>query len=289
MRNTTLLAVPVMLAVLAILIPLGAFVLQILGGEPARAADDVFVLAVIGQAKYGAVFWHSNVLMASGHVRILSRVMLAAGVLQVAVVFALAPSMGATGAAVGYLAANVFINGVLGVLAVRALRQGRRTAAAAVIRRREWRRKWCTVTVDCMEIVDAAARAEWETRLRAHLQHYYGDQLGLDPRAIEQGIEKRIALSRGREFAKLLEEEVGLRGKRLLDVGSGRPPSVLVPRVRRRGPRGRARPGGGGDLPPAHTQRRPRGHRRRGRRRGAPVPGRCVGRRHLPAGAGTRP
>ena len=71
------------------------------------------------------------------------------------------------------------------------------------------------------EIVDRAAHQRYVTELRSHLRRYYGQTLGLAPPVVEDAIEKRLTRHRGIYLAALLDELVGLRGLRLLDVGSG--------------------------------------------------------------------
>lgn len=72
-----------------------------------------------------------------------------------------------------------------------------------------------------MDVVDTAASAQWEERLHAHLARFYGEVLGLPEAGLEKAIADRTSLMRGRRAAKMLDAEIGLEGKRMLDVGSG--------------------------------------------------------------------
>jgi 2-polyprenyl-3-methyl-5-hydroxy-6-metoxy-1,4-benzoquinol methylase len=72
-----------------------------------------------------------------------------------------------------------------------------------------------------LEIVDHAAHERYVTALESHLRSYYGTTLGLARPVVERAIEQRLTRYRGTSLAVLLDELVGLAGKRLLDVGSG--------------------------------------------------------------------
>lgn len=69
--------------------------------------------------------------------------------------------------------------------------------------------------------VDHDLYRQYEIDLRAHLERFYGDTLGLDTLDVERAIEKRLSRVRGESLAALLDEIVGLADRRVLDVGSG--------------------------------------------------------------------
>lgn len=72
-----------------------------------------------------------------------------------------------------------------------------------------------------MEVADRQAHALYERELRGHLQWQYHDDLGLSPEVTAKSIDQRLERTRGRRLAATLDEQVGLAGKRMLDVGSG--------------------------------------------------------------------
>jgi 2-polyprenyl-3-methyl-5-hydroxy-6-metoxy-1,4-benzoquinol methylase len=70
-------------------------------------------------------------------------------------------------------------------------------------------------------IQDPQAHAQYRQELERHLRSYYGSQLGLPPDKVESEIDRRLKRTRGESLASLLDEHVGLEGRRLLDVGCG--------------------------------------------------------------------
>lgn len=131
-RNTSLISIPLMLVMVAILVPLRGPILELFGGgEEARAAGPALILGVIGAATYGAVFWHTTVLFTARRVGVVSGTTVVVAALQIGLVVLLVPSGGATGAAVALLAARVVSNAALTALAVRTLRQRESRALVA--------------------------------------------------------------------------------------------------------------------------------------------------------------
>jgi 2-polyprenyl-3-methyl-5-hydroxy-6-metoxy-1,4-benzoquinol methylase len=61
----------------------------------------------------------------------------------------------------------------------------------------------------------------YEAALRAHLETYYGSTLGLSSRAVAASTEKRLARERGKATASLLDRLQPVKGRKILDVGSG--------------------------------------------------------------------
>jgi 2-polyprenyl-3-methyl-5-hydroxy-6-metoxy-1,4-benzoquinol methylase len=76
-------------------------------------------------------------------------------------------------------------------------------------------------TPNSLAVADAAAHAEYRERLSAHLRWFYGECLGLPKTTVDSAIASRLDRSRGEGLASVLDELVGLRGRRMLDVGSG--------------------------------------------------------------------
>jgi 2-polyprenyl-3-methyl-5-hydroxy-6-metoxy-1,4-benzoquinol methylase len=70
-------------------------------------------------------------------------------------------------------------------------------------------------------VVDHEAHRLYQLLLREHLAQYYGECLGLTEAQVSAAIEKRLRRERGTALAELLDDVVGLAGKRILDVGSG--------------------------------------------------------------------
>jgi 2-polyprenyl-3-methyl-5-hydroxy-6-metoxy-1,4-benzoquinol methylase len=72
-----------------------------------------------------------------------------------------------------------------------------------------------------MQIRDPESHARYIEKLERHLRRYYGEVLGLDVERVTRQIAVRIARTRGEAYAAMIDEVVGLQGKRLLDVGCG--------------------------------------------------------------------
>jgi O-antigen/teichoic acid export membrane protein len=119
-----------MVAALGVVILLRSPILELVGGDKAAAeAAGVLVLAAIGQAVNGALFWNNGVLFATGNSRVVSRIALGGLVVQVALLFPLVDANGAEGAAVALLVSVVGTNMLGGWFAVRALRRSGRGLA----------------------------------------------------------------------------------------------------------------------------------------------------------------
>jgi O-antigen/teichoic acid export membrane protein len=121
-RQASLIAGLFVLVALLVVVPLRDPILEILGGGPeAQDAGAVLILGALGYALYGVVFWHTNILWAAGRGRVLSVLVVTTRILQVLGVVALAPSLGATGAALAFLISNTIVNASLAFLALRTL------------------------------------------------------------------------------------------------------------------------------------------------------------------------
>jgi PST family polysaccharide transporter len=123
--RSTLVAAIVMGIALLVVIPLRIPILQLLGGTGAHHATTVLILASIGQAINGALFWNTSMLFAAGRAGAVATVALLGTALQVVLLVGLATLFQANGAAAALLVSYVAVNGVTTVLAVRAI-SGRR-------------------------------------------------------------------------------------------------------------------------------------------------------------------
>jgi O-antigen/teichoic acid export membrane protein len=98
-------------------------ILRLLGGEEAaESAGTVLILAAIGQAVYGAVFWHTTLLYAARRAAAVSTTTMATALVQIALVALLVPEHGATGAAVALVIGRVSNGAILAVMALQTLR-----------------------------------------------------------------------------------------------------------------------------------------------------------------------
>ena len=123
-RQSSLIAVPLMAAAFVVLVLLRDPVLRLLGGGPAAtAAASVLIVGAIGYAINGALFWNVGVLFASGRAAAMSKISVAVALVQIAILAPLILTFDATGAALSVGLSSTMANVVTTMLAVRALRQ----------------------------------------------------------------------------------------------------------------------------------------------------------------------
>lgn len=93
------------------------------GGSIPSGAIVVLVLATLGYALNGIVFWNGQLLFATGRARAVAGMWLAGATVQVALVALLAPTSGAIGAAVAFLVTQVIVNCGLTLAGIRVLQE----------------------------------------------------------------------------------------------------------------------------------------------------------------------
>ena len=105
--------------------------LEIFGGEDARAATTVFTLAVAAQVVNGTVFWNDAMLYTAGRASAVTKIFLPSVVVLLALTIVLGERWGANGAAVAVLVSSLLTNVGLTIAAARLLRQRGPVRAAA--------------------------------------------------------------------------------------------------------------------------------------------------------------
>jgi 2-polyprenyl-3-methyl-5-hydroxy-6-metoxy-1,4-benzoquinol methylase len=81
--------------------------------------------------------------------------------------------------------------------------------------------------LDLVEVVDAAAFSSYQKEL-SRLVREAGRAVSHPRSRIDDAVQRRLCRQRGEALAALLDEEVRIRGKRVLDVGSGFGEAVLA-------------------------------------------------------------
>jgi O-antigen/teichoic acid export membrane protein len=128
-RNTSLISVPSMLILVAVMVVFQEPILELVGGEEAaRHAGGVLILAGIGQALYGAVFWHTTLLFTARRAGMVSITVLSAAAIQLGLLLLLVPTQGAMGAAIALLVGRLIANGTQTAVALLTLRREERKA-----------------------------------------------------------------------------------------------------------------------------------------------------------------
>ena len=121
-RQSTMISVPVFALLLIAVVALRDPILGVLAGpEVVVGAAAVLVIASLGQAVNGALFWNFGVLFMAGRSRAVSQIALMSLALQIALLPLLVPSLDGTGAAIAFAVSMLATNLVAGWLAVRAL------------------------------------------------------------------------------------------------------------------------------------------------------------------------
>ena len=122
-RHSTMISVPVFTLLLIAVVVLRDPILGLLAGpEVVVGAAAVLVIASLGQAVNGALFWNMGVLFMAARSRAVSQIALMGLVVQVALLFPLVLYLDAIGAAIAFTVSMLATNLVAGWLAVRALR-----------------------------------------------------------------------------------------------------------------------------------------------------------------------
>lgn len=91
------------------------------GGAYTKAIGVVLVLGALGHAVNAALFWNGQVLFAVGRARFVAAVLVAGAAIQVVMIAALAPSLGAKAGALAFLIAQLLINAGLTAEGIRLL------------------------------------------------------------------------------------------------------------------------------------------------------------------------
>lgn len=130
LRHASVLSVLVMAGALALAIAFRGPIVEALGGGGAAAATGVLVLAAVGYAVNGTLFWNGPLLLAAGRASTFSKLALIGAAVQIAFLAALVPAFGAEGAAAAFLASQVVGNVVIAAAALGAVRAAGPAAAA---------------------------------------------------------------------------------------------------------------------------------------------------------------
>jgi len=121
-QQSTMLAAPILaIATLGVVLLRGPIV-RLLGGGGASAANQVVVYASLAMAVAALVYWATPLLWAAGKASVVSRAFVAGAVIQMALLPALVPAIGARGAAIAFLVTQLAISAQVTWHAVRVLR-----------------------------------------------------------------------------------------------------------------------------------------------------------------------
>jgi O-antigen/teichoic acid export membrane protein len=121
-RESTPIALSVLLVAGAVVIGLRTDLLRLVGGEEAALASTVLTLGVIAQLITGTLFWNDSVLYAAGRAGDVTRIYLPSVAFAIALVIVLGREWGANGAAVALLIGTILSNAGLTAAALRVLR-----------------------------------------------------------------------------------------------------------------------------------------------------------------------
>lgn len=72
-----------------------------------------------------------------------------------------------------------------------------------------------------MEVVDQELHREYQKELERHIRWLFGEYLGVPGGTVDVFVQQRRDLARGKAAVQELERYLDLKGKRVLDVGSG--------------------------------------------------------------------
>src|SRR5205085_8854431 len=124
LRQSSAIALPVMLLIVAVVVVLRQPILHLLAGaRHGSGASAVLAIAIAGSAVDGVLFWNVSVLYAARRSAQAAQNAVITAVFQLAFLLALVPGLKARGAALAFLISTVFNNGRLTWLALRALRR----------------------------------------------------------------------------------------------------------------------------------------------------------------------
>jgi O-antigen/teichoic acid export membrane protein len=122
---STISAVVMALGFIAVVVFQGPILRLLGGGQAGEAASTVLLVGAASQALYGLVFWHNTLLFAANRTGPMSVVSVVSATVHIAAIFALVPTLEATGAALAVLASQALANVALTTLALRTLRSAR--------------------------------------------------------------------------------------------------------------------------------------------------------------------
>jgi O-antigen/teichoic acid export membrane protein len=129
-RDASKISVPVMGFALLMVVLIREPLLALVGGDEARAAGTVLLLAALTYSVNGALFWNSPILLATGGARTASSIGVFVLALQLSLLFPLGIRWGAEGAAVALLVARVTGNTWMTVAALQTLREPEKSQRA---------------------------------------------------------------------------------------------------------------------------------------------------------------
>ena len=131
-KRASLVSVPTMAAVLALVVVFRSPILDGIGGGAAAAAGTgVLILLGLAQALNGALFWNAATLYATGRSATMARIVLFAAAVQLLALPGLIIAFGATGAALAFLVSMVLINLLATRAALSAIKHDRPAPPAA--------------------------------------------------------------------------------------------------------------------------------------------------------------